>query len=247
MSTFGVDYTSADAACLKQHGVRFVCRYIAPPGHVYDWKRITSQEVDKIRKLGLGLVLVFESSASRALTGYNGGLADGQVARDTVIRLGVRPDAVVYFAVDFDAAESQQALIDRYLQGAAKGLGNANRVGVYAGFHVVKRCLNHGVARYAWQTYAWSGGQWDPRAQLQQYSNGHRLCGASVDYDRAVKTDYGNVLATKPKPPKHKPYKLVKTRKDDTTAFEEVGKVGVLFNVQQFLRGQFKALELRRN
>src|SRR5262245_18859177 len=191
---FGLDYATGnvDARCLRNFGARFVCRYLAPPGSIYDWKRLTSGEVERITQAGLGLVLVFESSAARARGGRPAGKADSATARDAVIRLGLPPGAPVYFAVDFDATPGDQAAINAYLDGAAEVIGR-NRVGIYGGFYPVRRALDAGKARYAWQTYAWSGGQWDPRAHIQQYSNGHRVCGISVDYDRSMTDDFGQV------------------------------------------------------
>src|SRR5206468_7721015 len=44
---------------------------------------------------------------------------------------------------------------------------------------------------WGWQTYAWSGGKWDARAQIQQYSNDHVINGVGCDYNRAMADDYG--------------------------------------------------------
>jgi hypothetical protein len=40
-----------------------------------------------------------------------------------------------------------------------------------------------GKAVFAWQTYAWSGGQWDSRAQLRQTRNDVTVGGAACDSD----------------------------------------------------------------
>ena len=48
-----------------------------------------------------------------------------------------------------------------------------------------------GVVSFGWQTYAWSGGQWDNRAQIQQYRNDKLVGGVSVDFDRATSADFG--------------------------------------------------------
>jgi hypothetical protein len=48
-----------------------------------------------------------------------------------------------------------------------------------------------GLVAFGWQTYAWSHGHWDPRAQLQQYRNDQFIGGVSVDFDRAVAADFG--------------------------------------------------------
>src|SRR5262245_51573698 len=173
---FGLDYTAGNVSlqCLKAAGAKFVCRYLAPPGIVYDWKRLTKAEVGRIGAANLGLVLVFEGTAGRARQGLRAGEADGMYAANSVISLGLPPDSPVYFAVDFDAKPGEQAAINQYLQGAASKIGK-NRVGMYGSYYVVKRCLDAKACKYAWQTYAWSGGQWDSRAHLRQYANGKKL------------------------------------------------------------------------
>src|SRR5258708_37460009 len=36
-----------------------------------------------------------------------------------------------------------------------------------------------------------SGGQWEPRAHIQQYNNAMIMSGVEVDYDRSIKSDFG--------------------------------------------------------
>ena len=61
--------------------------------------------------------------------------------------------------------------INAYLDGVASVIGR-NRTGAYGGYYVIKRAFDAGKITWGWQTYAWSGGQWDPRAQFRQTSNG---------------------------------------------------------------------------
>lgn len=176
---------------LKAAGVRFVCRYVAPPGEAYDWKRIRPVEAKAIIAAGLRLVLVFESSAGRALGGYTAGVADGKTAREAAAALG-HPDVAVYMAVDFDVQSDQVSQVVAYLNGAAASLGKA-RTGVYGGLAAVRAA--HNVVSYHWQTYAWSGGVWLDYAHLRQYQNGVTIAGVACDRDRAMTDDYGQVPA----------------------------------------------------
>lgn len=189
---FGVDYTSssADLSKLKAAGVKFVCRYLAPNTTSYLWKLLKPGEAKDILAAGLGLVTVWETSANRALSGSAAGVSDAQQAQAWLKQCNAPADAVVYFAVDFDAQPSQFATINAYLAGAASVLGK-DRVGIYGGLHPVKAALDAGVCKWAWQTYAWSAGQWDARAQLRQYSNGHTLGGVQCDYDHSMALNYG--------------------------------------------------------
>ncbi|MFC6885008.1 MULTISPECIES: glycoside hydrolase domain-containing protein [Actinomadura] len=189
MAVFGVDYAwgRPGAAALKRAGAKFACRYLS---HDTTGKNLTKAEADELSAAGIWLVVVWESAANRALAGRGAGEDDARDAARQAAALGMPSDRPVYFAVDFDASSAQQSAINAYLDGAAAVLGR-DRVGLYAGFGPVKRALDAGKAAYAWQTYAWSGGKWDLRAQLQQYSNDHTINGVGVDYDRAIKSDYG--------------------------------------------------------
>lgn len=190
MSRFGLDYTTGPSiAAMKAHDppVTFVCRYVSTPGNP---KNITRAEADQLRKNGIDVVIVFETTADRAKSGLAGGKYDAVQALAQANGAGAPPNSAIYFAVDFDATEAQQDAINAYLRGAASVLGH-DHVGVYGGYYVVKRALDAGVCKYAWQTYAWSGGQWEPRAHLQQYLNAQHVGSASVDFNRAVKRDFG--------------------------------------------------------
>jgi hypothetical protein len=100
---------------------------------------------------------------------------------------GRRP---IYFGVDFDATDEDKPKIANYLRGAATVLGS-RRVGVYGGYWVVKYCFDHALATFGWQTYAWSGGHRDQRAQLYQHRNGVHIGGVVCDRDTAYARDFG--------------------------------------------------------
>ena len=184
----GIDYAFGrpSMAALKSAGVKFVCRYLSHSPS----KNLTHAEASRLTDAGIWIVVVWETTAQRALSGHSGGVADAKDARAQAKSCGMPDDRPVYFAVDWDASSGQQHTINAYLDGAASVLGR-DRVGIYGGYGPVKRALDGGHATWAWQTYAWSGGRWDSRAQLQQYSNDHTIGGVGCDYDRAEKSDYG--------------------------------------------------------
>ena len=184
----GIDYAFGrpTMAALKAAGIKFVCRYLSHSPS----KNLTPAEARKLTDAGIWIVVVWETTAKRALAGHAAGAADARDARAQARDCGMPDDRPVYFAVDWDASSGQQATINAYLDGAASVLGR-DQVGIYGGYGPVRRALNGGHAKWAWQTYAWSGGRWDSRAQLQQYSNGHTIGGVDCDYDRAEASDYG--------------------------------------------------------
>jgi len=184
----GIDYAFGrpTMAALKSAGIKFVCRYLSHSPS----KNLTAAEARKLTDAGIWIVVVWETTAKRALDGHAAGAADAEDARAQARGCGMPDDRPVYFAVDWDASSGQQGAINSYLDGAASVLGR-DQVGIYGGYGPVKRALDGGHATWAWQTYAWSGGKWDSRARLQQYSNGHTIGGVDCDYDRAKADDYG--------------------------------------------------------
>ncbi len=195
---FGIDYAYGrpPMADLRSAGVKFVCRYLSltPP------KNLSPLEAQTLTTNRIDIIVVWETSARRALLGESAGRSDAMQAQQQAQACGQPPDRPIYFAVDFDATYANMPKIMEYLDGAASVLGH-NRIGIYGGYVPVKSAMDQGV-KWGWQTYAWSGGRWDPRAQLQQYSNGHTIGGVDCDYDRAMHPDYGQWrIGHTPNPP----------------------------------------------
>lgn len=187
MTVFGIDCTSLPPlSALHDAKVRFACRYLSHSS----WKNLSRTEVVVCQAASIDLVTVWETTADRALDGRAAGSADARDAERQLHILDAPSDAPIYFAVDWDATEHQQHLIDRYMDGAASVLGRS-RVGIYGGYWPVSRAFDGGHVKYAWQTYAWSGGNWDSRRHIEQYSNGHHMGGQGVDYNHALKPDFG--------------------------------------------------------
>jgi hypothetical protein len=188
MAVEGVDYADArpSPSGLYAAGKRFAVRY-GGPGR--DSKQLHSAELAALRAAGLDVV----ANAEGAADGYRGrdaGRAWAISARDHFTALGMPADRPIYFSVDWDADSADWAAIDAALRGSAEILGAA-RVGVYGSYDVIAHCVAAGTARWFWQTYAWSGGRWHPRAHIQQYKNGVTVAGGSVDLNRAITADYG--------------------------------------------------------
>lgn len=179
----GVDALgNPNPAALVKAGKHFVCQY---------FKNLTRSQVDAYLAAGLDVVLIYETTGNRYTGGYNYGVADAHSALSLLAAIGAPAGTVVYFAEDdHDVQPSQVPTALAYANGLASVLG-ASRVGWYGGIRTVSAVLTSGHAKYGWQTYGWSGGKWDSRAQLQQYLNGQSLAGTTVDYDRATVPDFG--------------------------------------------------------
>jgi hypothetical protein len=186
----GIDFSFAKIAPadIKAAGYKFVARYLASSSG----KRITKSEADALRAAGLAVVLVFEDYANPKQN-YDGdatatGIHDAQIALAQANAIGFPSDKPIYFAVDYDAPESDQQWINAYLNACASVLGRS-RVGIYGGYYVVKRAADAGLVYYLWQTLAWSGGQIDPRTHI--YQNGQSAFGGGADVDEAKQANYG--------------------------------------------------------
>lgn len=185
----GVDYSWArpGGQTLKNAGKAFAVRYLYPDGQ--GGKGLDVSELQDLQAHGIEVPVVYESYAARAKEGRGAGQTDAKIAQQALEAVGLPTGMPIYFAVDYDAPESDQGAIDEYLRGAADVIG-VGRVGVYAGYYIVKRCSENGTAKWLWQTYAWSGGQWFSGNHLEQYRNGQDLNGA-VDFNRSKQDNYG--------------------------------------------------------
>lgn len=185
---FGLDYVAGPSpSVLKVQGVTFVCRYLSAVNDLTVRKLLTANEAKALSQAGISIVSNYEWYANRALEGFASGVADAQIAQSQHSECGGPPDKPIYFSVDCDCAGEQTV---EYFRGVASVLG-LDRTGAYGSYRVIKYLLDNNLIKWAWQTYAWSGGAWDSRAHIQQYSNGINLAGHSVDYDRAMHPDFG--------------------------------------------------------
>lgn len=208
---YGVDYAFSPhptIAALQAAGAKFAVRYISNnPKNDLNGKNLLPAEAKALRAAGLRIAVVVEYYARRMLGGHAQGVTDAAHADAVVTALGM-PRIPVYFAADWDATPAEQADINAYLDGAASVIGRA-RVGIYGGYYPVKRALDAGKAAYAWQTSAWSGGQWDSRAAIRQYG-ARRIGDATCDSDNSMRADFGQW--PRPAPPRPAPHPTVATR-----------------------------------
>ena len=198
---YGVDYAWArpSLSTLKAQGYRFVVRYMS-----YDTsgKNLSAAEAKAIKAAGLDVVSNWEWGAQDALQGYNLGVQHAHAAESQAHADGAPAGRPIYFSIDFDAQPSQQGAINAYYDGVASVIGRG-RTGAYGGYGVIKRLFDAGKITWGWQTYAWSYGQWEPRAHLRQIQNGIGP-GGGEDKDQAMAADFGQWGATTA-PPTAKP------------------------------------------
>ena len=187
---FGLDYSMGMPAIadMKAAGVEFVCRYVGYTSpELPQTKILTRAEASSITRAGMALVSNWEWTADRALQGYDIGRWDAQEADKRHRACGGPADRPIYFSVD-DGVNG--ALTADYFRGIASVIGLA-RTAAYGDDQVLAYLFDNKLITWGWQTYAWSGGAWEPRAHIQQYANGMSMSGLQVDWNRSMKTDFG--------------------------------------------------------
>lgn len=184
----GVDYAFPPRprpSVLAARGVKFVVRYGGR--NIDDSKMLTATELAGLRGAGIDIVANVEGSAG-GFNSYSAGQSWAVKGRDWFGDLGMPSDRPIYFSVD--VGSPNWSAVRAACQGAASVIG-ADRVGIYGGYDTIKFVHDNGLARWFWQTFAWSGGRWHPAAHIQQYRNGVTIDGADCDLDRAMTDDYG--------------------------------------------------------
>lgn len=176
--------TATSATQFKALGYEFVCRYLVPSG----WKHLTPEEALAISIGGLKIVSVFETTASRALGGYDAGVEDGQNAVQCAENLGQPHGSTIYFAVDFDAQDSQMGAVLDYIRGANDSSPNYS-TGVYGSYGVIQACQNANVCSHFWQTYAWSHGNKATDIQIYQWKNDITVNNKQIDEDEGYENE----------------------------------------------------------
>lgn len=211
----GLDYSAGKpgGAAIQRAGFDFVVRYLAYPNARP--KYITRAEAQDLLAHGIGIALVWETTAGRALAGRQAGAADARTAASSAAAVGQPADRPIYFAVDQDVTTSgQMAAVDAYLDGAA-GVVGRGRVGVYGEHDVVEHCLSTGRARFGWQTMAWSRGRRSDRAHLIQELGWVTVGGIQCDENTAKREDFGQWPAPVAAESKPTPASDAQTQQED--------------------------------
>lgn len=181
-----------------KYGVTFVVRYLAraakkgkDPG-----KGLTADEAMVWSRAGIDLVCVYEVSERRAADGSAAGKADAVAARRLADLCGMPKTAPIYFAVDYDAVghdllnprTPDMPHIYDYFRAIAKELG-LSCTGAYGGYGVIKALFDRNLIVFGWQTYAWSNGKLDSRAQLYQYEFYDKKTRKHLEFEH-IQVDY---------------------------------------------------------
>lgn len=185
----GVDYSGArpSGLCLYSHGKRFVGRYF---GAGNSWKHATRAECAGLIASGLTIVSLVEGALRDPLQGRAKGQEHARLGESAARAAGMPAGRPLYFAVDWDMQPHEAGKVANYFRGCADVIG-LDRVGVYGGIRTIDYLGDAGLARWFFQTYAWSDGKWSKRNHFEQYRNHQTVCGGDVDLCRNRKVDFG--------------------------------------------------------
>lgn len=167
-------------------------------------KAITAEEMAELHGWGIATALVFEDAATRATLGTTAGTSDGAFAMDEAQRLGVPRHRPIYIALDFDIQDYAPNITDpraklgpvgEYLSAFSNQLSHGfYEAGVYGGYWAVNRAISANVARWGWQTIAWSPTEKGLPVEDQRialYQPGMQVLGGNADVDFAAYRDWG--------------------------------------------------------
>lgn len=182
VADYAVRSTAAFLAMLRTRGYDTVLRYVN--GMATHWKVLTVAERELIWSFGLSIMLVFETSAGRPLSGAGAGRIDGRLAALDAKRLGYPANCVMWVAFDIDVTNSNRSVCIAYLHAFRTAyraeMGAGALVGQYGDWDMIE-ALGDTVDGH-WQPNAkfWSSvwdvllGRWryrgtHPLAHLQQF------------------------------------------------------------------------------
>jgi hypothetical protein len=205
----GCDYSFSrpDPACLKRAGYDFAFRYLGrdPRGG----KDLTKAEADRLVAAGLKVAVVCQPRRAFVPTASDDGSRLAQQAQADAVACGMPATRPIYFSVDGDTrgmSGSQWAAILAFFKDVNSVLGVA-RTGVYGGRNTVETLQSAGLVKYLWQTIAWSGGIWSPRAHVRQGVTSRSdlgmnisVCGGTIDINDSVVPDFGQWPLPAPPP-----------------------------------------------
>lgn len=159
MYGYDVDFYKPTIKLLKAHRANFVMGYLSHDPA----KNMTKAYADKVRKNGMGIGLVWETTARRASGTFANGQSDAYEAMAQSSALGFPTFLPIYFAVDFDAVPSQ---VHDYFDGVKATIHD--RTGVYGSYRVVNDLYYSNGIKWTWQTLAWSGSKWFRHNTMEQ-------------------------------------------------------------------------------
>lgn len=206
---------------LQAANCSIVCVYVVGSGG----KAITKDELWVYLDAGLSAVFIFEYTANDIAGGFNGGAANAQAGRSSLVTLGVPANTPLFFTADEDIPDPATAL--PYYQGAASVHGPP-LMGDYAEGAVMLLLHEKGITAFHWLSESTSFPGYQEAIDsgivgLEQKFNASPVAG--TDLNVILKVDVGQF--PRPIPPKPKPPPIYGVGEDHVEIYEK----GVELNV----------------
>lgn len=185
-----LDYSAGfpGAAAISAAGYVGAVRYIGFPDRR---KCATAGELADFTAHRIGMAVVFEDTLTTWRSGRAGGGRSAATARTHAAAIRFPASRPIYFAIDQDVVKTGEfdAMVE-YLRGCGDTLGGPARVGVYGEADVIDRARAAGVARYFWQTAAWSRNR-RTAAHLFQHVGTVEVGRVACDVNDVLADDWG--------------------------------------------------------
>jgi peptidoglycan hydrolase-like protein with peptidoglycan-binding domain len=202
------EVNAARATTLTSNGYRLIGRYLTNvEGSGFD-KKLTPAEPAVLFANGIKLFPIFQTYADTASFFTRAqGYADALDAHDAALAFGIDPGAVIYFAVDYDAVDTEiTSGIVPYFLGVEAGLRDRGRRyahGVYGARNVCTRLSTEAFTQWSFVsgiTSGWTGNMAYPLPQnwaLDQISTFNLGTGSGVlEIDKCVLRPYTDVAVS---------------------------------------------------
>lgn len=149
--TVDYSYGRPGASAIKDYRAAGAMRYLGNDGRC-----IYPAERDELLGAGLGIGLIWETSARRPVDGYQAGVDDAHRANSEADELGAPGGTRIYYAVDFQPSTSElNGPVSDYFGGVVAVGGRPARA--YGCASVMQRlCGDLGLFPDSWQCAAWS-------------------------------------------------------------------------------------------
>lgn len=148
----------------------------------YADEEFDSAKVATLSAAKLGILLVYESSAARALQGYAAGVIDGQRSRNRAAAVGYPLyNCPIFAAVDVNVSPWQHADLLQYFRGFKDG--GVPIVGAYAESAAAEFLLANDAISYVWVPGAMSWSDWNvtETAHVLQLVGSPHIGGIAID------------------------------------------------------------------
>lgn len=157
--------TPARAQALKAAGYKYIGRYLYNPSKTdLPEKQIQPGELDTIKQYGLRCFPIYQTWGRDAANfSYSKGCVDATSAIEWAKIHGFKPGSIIYFAVDYDAMDSEvTSYILPYFKGVYRTVGELSGygVGIYGARNICQRVSDAGYAAASFvsdMSYEFSG------------------------------------------------------------------------------------------